>query len=106
MRRSPPPCSGSARGSPTTTLTWRWSAAGATAGGRSFGDFYSRYVDGREPFPWETVAPLAGIRLVADTTRDARLGLSALAEGKRVLVSSVQAGSAAAAGGVEPGDEL
>ena len=35
--------------------------------GKSFADFAARYVDGREPYPWAQVLPLAGLRMVTDT---------------------------------------
>jgi predicted metalloprotease with PDZ domain len=89
-----------------TTEEW-WQAVSAAAGGKSFADFASRYVTGREPFPWATVAPLAGLRFVADTTREPRLGIAtASGEGGAERVTSVVPGSAAAAAGVLAGDEL
>lgn len=51
------------RGRGFTAENW-WAAVSKAAGGRSFEDFASRYIDGREPFPYQRVLPLAGFRLV------------------------------------------
>jgi predicted metalloprotease with PDZ domain len=40
-----------------------WGAVSSAAGGRSFADFASRYIDGREAYPYESVLPLAGMRI-------------------------------------------
>jgi predicted metalloprotease with PDZ domain len=88
-----------------TTQEW-WAAVSAAAGGRSFADFAARYVDGREPLPWATVGPLAGLRRRADTTRAVRLGVNTLADSAKVVVIGVTAGSAAETAGIEPGDQL
>lgn len=44
-----------------------WSTVSRMAGGKSFDDFARRYVDGREPMPFEAVLPLAGLRMTRDT---------------------------------------
>ena len=81
--------------------------ASRAAGGRDFTDFYRRYVDGRERYPWDTVLPLAGLRLTTDTVRDARLGLATGADtAGGLLVTSVVPGGAAAAAGLRTGDRL
>ena len=76
------------------------------AAGRDLADAYRRYVDGREPYPWATVLPLAGLRYVADTTREARVGLSTRGDSTAVIVLDVTPGGVAAAAGVRVGDEL
>lgn len=83
-----------------------WRVASRVAGGRSFDEVRTKYVDGREPYPWSTVLPLAGLRYVADTIREPRLGVFTAVEGDGVRVSSVVPGSSAALGGVQPGDVL
>lgn len=93
------------RGKGFTTEEW-WAAVSAAAGGRSFADFAARYVDGREPFPWTRIGPLAGILYRADSTRELRLGISTIADSSRVFVTNVVPGSAADEAGVEPGDQL
>jgi predicted metalloprotease with PDZ domain len=89
-----------------TGAQW-WQAVSRAAGGRSFADFAARYVDGREPYPWDQVLPLAGLRMVADTIREPRLGLAAGQDSSgAVVVMEVVPGGAAEAAGVHPGDVL
>jgi len=88
-----------------TTDEW-WRAVSAAARGADFADFYRRYIDGREPFPWATTAALAGLKFTADSVREPRIGASTtLIEGREV-VTAVTPGSAATAAGIHPGDEL
>lgn len=93
------------RGKGFTTAEW-WAAVSRAAGGRSFTEFAEKYIDGREPFPWNTVGVLAGIRLQSDTTRELRLGVNTLSDSSRVFVTAVTRGSAADDAGIEPGDQL
>lgn len=83
-----------------------WAAVSRAAGGRSFAEEYDRYVDGREPYPWDRVLPLAGLRLVTDTLREPLLGVSSLADSAGALVTELSPGSAAALAGVQEGDRL
>ncbi len=83
-----------------------WQAVGRAAGGESFADFYRRYVDGREPFPYAAVLPLAGLGLRADTTRTPRLGTTTVLDSSGVRVVAVVPGSAADSAGLEPGDRI
>ncbi len=83
-----------------------WPAVTKAAGGRSFADFNARYIDGREPFPFEQVLPLAGMRMAADTVRDPRLGISSTADSSGIVINGVIPGGAAAEAGVRPGDRL
>ncbi len=88
-----------------TAAEW-WSAVSQAAGGRAFEDFYRRYIDGREPFPWAETAPLAAVRYVADTISEPRLGLSTVSDERGEIVTTVVPGSSAADAGIEPGDQL
>jgi predicted metalloprotease with PDZ domain len=89
-----------------TATDW-WKAVSAAAGGKSFADFNTRYVDGREPYPWNQVLPLAGMRQVTDTIREPRLGIAAGGDsGRAVVVKQLEPNSAAADAGVQVGDEL
>ena len=83
-----------------------WQAASRAAGGKSFAEFYRRYVDGREPFPYAAVLPLAGLTLTADTTRVPRLGVNTQQDSAGVRVMSVVPGSAADSAGLRPGDRI
>jgi predicted metalloprotease with PDZ domain len=83
-----------------------WGAVSAAAGGKSFTDFYARYVDGREPYPWKTILPLAGLELTADTIRIPVLGVTTAADSGGLLVRAVAPGSTADDAGMMPGDYL
>jgi predicted metalloprotease with PDZ domain len=93
------------RGRGFTGADW-WPAVSNAAGGRSFADFNARYIDGREPFPFDQVLPLAGMRMAADTVRDPRLGISTQADSSGVIVNGILPGGAAEAAGVRAGDRL
>ena len=89
-----------------TNEEW-WAAVTRAANGKSFTDFASRYVDGREPFPYDRILPLAGLRLARDTARVPQLGIGSLQDTTGALrVTEILPGSAAAAAGVQPGDQL
>jgi predicted metalloprotease with PDZ domain len=88
-----------------TSDEW-WSAVGRAANGKSFTDFYARYIDGREPYPWDAVLPLAGMRLARDTLNEPRVGIGTVQDSSGVHVTEIVPGSAAEAAGVQPGDLL
>ena len=94
-----------ARGRGFTAEDW-WGAVRRAAGGRPFGEFAAKYIDGREPFPWDTVLPLAGLRLVADSIREPRIGVSTSTDTTGTLVLEVVPGSMAEGAGVQVGDHL
>jgi predicted metalloprotease with PDZ domain len=89
-----------------TAADW-WPAVSRAAGGRSFTAFNQQYIDGREPFPWDSVLPLAGLRIAADTVREPRVGVATAQEPTgAIVVQAVQAGGVAEAAGVKVGDHL
>ena len=51
-----------------------WAAVRKAAGGRAFDEFEAAYIDGREPYPWEEVLPLAALKLEARTTERPLIG--------------------------------
>jgi predicted metalloprotease with PDZ domain len=91
------------RGRGFTSAEW-WNAVSQAAGGRSFASFNARYIDGREPLPWDSVLVLAGIRTTTD--RVPRLGVVTQQDPQGIVVVGVDEGSAAAAAGLKPGDYL
>ncbi len=90
-----------------TGAEW-WGTVSAAAGGRSFAELAAKYVDGRDPYPWAQVLPLAGLRAVSDTIREPRLGLASAGRDSAggVVVSEVLPGGAAQEAGVQTGDVL
>jgi len=86
-----------------TSADW-WNAVSAAANGKPFAQFNARYIDGREPFPWDSILPLAGMRTRQE--RVPRLGVMTQPDPTGVMVANVQEGSSAANAGVKPGDYL
>ncbi|HYD54571.1 MAG TPA: PDZ domain-containing protein [Gemmatimonadaceae bacterium] len=84
-----------------TAEDW-WGAVARAAGGRNLDSIYTRYVDGREPFPWDRVLPLAGLR--AAVQQAPRLGVSSEQDSAGVRVTAVDPGGAAEQAGVRVGD--
>jgi predicted metalloprotease with PDZ domain len=88
-----------------TAQDW-WGAVSRAAGGRSFADFNTRYVDGREPLPWSTILPLAGLRINVDSIREPWIGVSTNVDSGGVKVTEVERSGAAEAAGVQVNDYL
>jgi predicted metalloprotease with PDZ domain len=88
-----------------TSDEW-WTAVSRAANGKSFSDFYARYIDGRDPYPYDAVLPLAGLRLVRDTINQPRVGIATVQDSSGVHVTQVVPGSSADVAGVKPGDLL
>ena len=70
-------------------------------------DFYRRYIQGREPLPYQTVLPLGGIAVAVQEARTPLVGveIERPVEGG-VLVAGVASGSLAESVGLLPGDVL
>jgi predicted metalloprotease with PDZ domain len=69
--------------------------------------FYQRYINGRDPLPYETVLPKAGISVEKTVTSVPFLGVVApLSDDGKWVVQLVEPGSAAQVAGVAPGDAL
>ncbi len=83
-----------------------WQSVGRMTNRRSFADFYSAYIKGRDRYPWSEVLPLAGLRLEQDTVAVPRMGINSRTEDDRVIVTGVTAGGSAAEAGVRVGDVL
>jgi predicted metalloprotease with PDZ domain len=88
-----------------TATDW-WGAVSRAGGGKSFADFDARYIDGRDPYPYDTMLKLAGMRLASDTIREPRLGLAGAPDSAGVRVTAIQPGGAAETAGVHAGDIL
>jgi predicted metalloprotease with PDZ domain len=92
------------RGRGFTSADW-WNAVSAAANnGKSFASFAAKYIDGREPFPYDAVLPLAGLRARQENVP--RLGVMTQMDPNGIVVVSVGEGSAAALAGIRPGDYL
>ncbi len=84
-----------------TGAEW-WAAVSKAAGGRSFAEFDRLYVDGRAPYPWDSILPLGGMRMA----REARIGIQTEKDSTGFKVVSVVPGSTAASAGLQAGDYL
>jgi predicted metalloprotease with PDZ domain len=91
------------RGRGFTSTDW-WTAVSEAAGGKSFTAFNAKYIDGREPFPWDSILPFAGLR--ARRERVPRLGVMTSQDADGIFVANVGEGSSAAEAGVKIGDYL
>jgi predicted metalloprotease with PDZ domain len=69
--------------------------------------FYQRYINGREPLPYEAVFAKAGIAVTRATVSNPFLGVNVQpGEAGKMIVQGVVPGSAAQIAGLEPGDVL
>src|SRR2546426_9551513 len=69
--------------------------------------FYQRYINGRDPLPYESVFAKAGIAGERQTTSNPFLGVNAQPNDQgKMVVQGVVPGSAAEAAGLAPGDVL
>ena len=93
------------QGSGFTNEQW-WRAVRNVTGGRRFEDFYERFIDGREEYPYEEVFETIGLSIERTTTLVPRLGISLDEDDEGVLITGITPGSPAAAAGVESGDRL
>jgi predicted metalloprotease with PDZ domain len=91
------------RGSGLTNAEW-WAAVSRAAGGRSFDAFYERYIDGREPFPWDSILPVAGLRALRDM--QPQLGIYTAPDSAGIRIAQLEPRGAAAEAGVREGDYL
>ena len=82
-----------------------WGSIRKATGGLSFDDFERMYVDGREPYPWDTALKSIGLRLVPDSTPYIGVSTGTDAAGA-VRVMQIQRDSPAEHAGVKIGDEL
>ena len=86
-----------------TAADW-WGAVSRAAEGMSFTDFYARYVDGREPYPWDQILPKAGLRPAYE--RVPRMGIFSQQGANGILVTATEPGGSADVAGVKVGDIL
>ena len=69
--------------------------------------FYRRYINGRDPLPYDSVFSKAGIAVARQTQSSPFLGVNAQpGDSSKLVVQGVVPGSAAEAAGLEPGDVL
>jgi predicted metalloprotease with PDZ domain len=93
------------KGKGFTNDEW-WAAVSRAAGGKSFADFARRYVDGREPFPFDSILPLAALRIFTERLVRPSLGISVSSDDEGLRVVQVVVSGPGATAGVKLGDYL
>jgi predicted metalloprotease with PDZ domain len=88
-----------------TNADW-WESVSKAAGGKSFAEFERRYIDGREPFPYDSVLPLGGIKLLVERSVLPSLGVATSADESGLRVMQVVVGGAGSTAGIQLGDYL
>jgi predicted metalloprotease with PDZ domain len=83
-----------------------WAAIKRAAGGKDLSGFNQHYVDGRDPFPWDSVLPLAGLRLETDSVKVPRLGLESQTDSTGSRITGLLPDGAGAAAGLKIGDVI
>lgn len=83
-----------------------WNAVTRAAAGRAMADFERRYVDGRDPYPWDDWLKLAGWKIKTDSTSEPRLGALLAADSRGVGVTAVDPEGAGSRGGLMVGDVI
>jgi len=93
------------KGKGFTNDEW-WSAISRAAGGKSFADFEKRYIDGREPFPYDSILPLGGLKLFVERTVKPSLGVQVSEDEEGLRIVQVVVSGPGATAGVKLGDYL
>jgi predicted metalloprotease with PDZ domain len=82
-----------------------WGAVRRASNGKSYDEFHRRYIDGRDPYPWDEALRVIGLRMQSDSVP--RIGVSLRPEedgGVRVM--EIVPGSPAAGAGIKGGDVI
>jgi predicted metalloprotease with PDZ domain len=93
-----------------TSAEW-WAAVAAAARpgvpAVPFAEVKRRYIEGRDPYPWDLVLARAGLRVTADTVKSMQLGIGVGSDTAGTMtVTFIVPGGAAAAAGLQAGDRL
>jgi len=82
-------------------------ATASEVAGTDLSEFFTKYVHGTDPLPWEEMLAVAGITVAPkDTVVKPWIGLAARKSGGRSTVSTIADGSPASESGLDIGDEL
>jgi predicted metalloprotease with PDZ domain len=88
-----------------TPTDW-WGTVSEAAGGRSFDAVNRRYIQGRDPYPWDSVLALAGLKLSTDSTHDVVFGIQAAPDSQGIKLTYIVPGGAADRAGLKSDDIL
>jgi predicted metalloprotease with PDZ domain len=93
-----------------TAAEWWGAVAAAARPGTPavpFAEVNRRYIEGRDPYPWEVILQRAGLRMTTDTVKSLQAGAGVSSDANGVLtVTFVAPSGAAAAAGIQAGDRL
>ena len=81
-----------------------WGAVRRASNGKSYEEFNRRYIDGRDPYPWDEALKVIGLRMQADSVP--RMGVSLRPEPDGTRVMELVPGSPALAAGIRQGDVI
>ncbi len=83
-----------------------WEAVELVALGLDVQEFHERYIDGRDPFPYQRTFALAGLRLLVDSATVPAFGMGMISDSAGVKIVEVTPESLADDAGVEEDDYL
>jgi predicted metalloprotease with PDZ domain len=88
-----------------TPENW-WTTVSQAAGGRSFETVNRRFIQGRDPYPWDSVLTLAGLELKTNSSRDVRFGIQLAPDSQGIRVTYVVPNGASDRAGIKQGDVI
>jgi predicted metalloprotease with PDZ domain len=88
-----------------TPTEW-WTAISQASGGKSFAAVNRKYIEGREPYPWDSVLALGGLKISTDSVKNVALGLGFQLDTLGLNLTTIVAGGAADRAGMKTGDIL
>jgi predicted metalloprotease with PDZ domain len=86
-----------------TAEEW-WGAVRRASNGKSYDEFNRRYIDGRDPYPWDEALKLVGLRLQPDSVPRMGVSLRPEPDGNGARIMEIVPGSPALEAGIRVGD--
>ena len=86
-----------------TAEEW-WGAVRRASNGKSYEEFNRRYIDGRDPYPWDEALKLVGLRLQPDSVPRMGISLRPEPDGNGARIMEIVPGSPALEAGIRVGD--
>ena len=81
-----------------------WGAVRRASNGKSYDEFNRRYIDGRDPYPWDEALKLIGLRLQPDSVPRMGVSLRPEPDGNGARIMEIVPGSPALEAGIRVGD--
>ena len=86
-----------------TAEEW-WGAVRRASNGKSYDEFNRRYIDGRDPYPWDEALKVVGLRLQPDSVPRMGISLRPEPDGNGARIMEIVPGSPALGAGIRVGD--